>query len=239
MTRKKLPSEINFRNWMSTVRNQKKIGCCSVITVCTALEYLLRRKTGEKNIDLLSPSFVYYNLRQLGRRNPRKDSGATIEEAVHAIQEYGACKEKEWPFNKRELNQRPSTNAYKRAFEDIQHLQYHSLNPDLHEIRSILANGYVVNAGIHTYSSFHSSRTLDTGIVPMPKIKQESYKGGHAILIIGYNDEKKQFLFQNSWGTHVGRSGYFFLPYKYILDARLCCELLVITDIDQNEKAVD
>lgn len=40
--------------------------------------------------------------------------------------------------------------------------------------------------------------------------------GGHAMCIIGYDDEKfgGAFLVQNSWGENWGKAGYFWLPYE-------------------------
>ena len=39
-----------------------------------------------------------------------------------------------------------------------------------------------------------------------------SYLGGHAILIVGYDDVGKYFIAKNSWGTSWGRGGSSTLP---------------------------
>ncbi len=53
--------------------------------------------------------------------------------------------------------------------------------------------------------------------------------GGHAIVAVGYDNNKKiknatsgketkgAFLIRNSWGTGWGDSGYGWLPYEYVL----------------------
>ncbi|HEY9736464.1 MAG TPA: C1 family peptidase, partial [Trichocoleus sp.] len=39
----------------------------------------------------------------------------------------------------------------------------------------------------------------------------------HAVLAVGYDDERRAFLFQNSWGESWGTEGYGWLPYEYVL----------------------
>ncbi|EQC45824.1 papain family cysteine protease [Bacteriovorax sp. BSW11_IV] len=44
----------------------------------------------------------------------------------------------------------------------------------------------------------------------------EIFCAGHAILLVGYDDVKKQFLFKNSWGPKWGQEGYGVIGYDYI-----------------------
>ena len=43
------------------------------------------------------------------------------------------------------------------------------------------------------------------------KYKGDEYVGGHAIAIIGYNENG--FIIRNSWGERYGDKGYAILPY--------------------------
>ena len=40
--------------------------------------------------------------------------------------------------------------------------------------------------------------------------------GGHAILLIGYNDAEEYFIVKNSWGTKWGEEGYFKIAYSEV-----------------------
>ncbi|KJU84268.1 protein containing Peptidase C1A, papain [Candidatus Magnetobacterium bavaricum] len=40
--------------------------------------------------------------------------------------------------------------------------------------------------------------------------------GGHAILLVGYNDSGSYFIVKNSWGDNWGESGYFKIAYSEI-----------------------
>jgi C1A family cysteine protease len=70
--------------------------------------------------------------------------------------------------------------------------------------------------GMSVYESFESLQVKRTGVVPMPK-PNERLLGGHAVLVISYRDESQSFIVRNSWGATWGRSGYFFLPYDYLM----------------------
>jgi C1A family cysteine protease len=72
-----------------------------------------------------------------------------------------------------------------------------------------------------------SEKTMKTGIVPMPT-SRDYLLGGHAVMLVGYDDSTKRFTMMNSWGTKVGKEGYFEIPYEYILDKNLCQELWCI-----------
>jgi hypothetical protein len=40
-------------------------------------------------------------------------------------------------------------------------------------------------------------------------------KGGHAMLVVGYDDSKKAFKLLNSWGTNWGDHGYTWVDYEF------------------------
>ena len=40
-----------------------------------------------------------------------------------------------------------------------------------------------------------------------------SFQGGHAVLLVGFDDAKQAFKVKNSWGTGWGENGYFWIGY--------------------------
>ena len=78
-----------------------------------------------------------------------------------------------------------------------------------------LADGYPFIFGFAVYESFESQKVVRTGVVPMPR-KAERMLGGHAVLAVGFDQQKKRFLVRNSWGEKWGQKGYFTMPYKYL-----------------------
>ncbi|WP_413560922.1 C1 family peptidase [Bdellovibrio sp. HCB209] len=40
--------------------------------------------------------------------------------------------------------------------------------------------------------------------------------GGHAILLVGYDDERRIFMFKNSWGPEWGNAGYGYVTFDHV-----------------------
>ena len=92
--------------------------------------------------------------------------------------------------------------------------------------------------GIQIFESFESDSVAQTGIVPMPN-SDEKCLGGHAVVVIGYDDNFKTGLFshkephyevRNSWGTEWGDHGHFWIPAKYIEDTLFGTDAWTIRD---------
>ena len=94
---------------------------------------------------------------------------------------------------------------------------YQNIAQTLPALKSCLASGLVAVIGISVYSSFESATVAKTGIVPLPK-PTESLLGGHAVLLVGYDDVKSRWICMNSWGSTWGRLG-------------TCVFLLVLIDL--------
>lgn len=87
-------------------------------------------------------------------------------------------------------------------------------------MKACLASGspFVFTFGI--YSGAESPEAAKTNVMPVPK-KGETFVGNHAVMAVGYEEERQQFIVRNSWGPKWGMAGYFWLPYAYATDAKL------------------
>ena len=89
--------------------------------------------------------------------------------------------------------------------------------------------------GIPLYESFFSWSTAETGWVTIP-IPGEAIVGRHAMVVVGYDDDRRLFLVRNSWGPHWAHmndkefNGHAWIPYEYI--SRFCDTGATLTDIN-------
>ena len=94
-------------------------------------------------------------------------------------------------------------------------------------MKGCLASGFPFVFGFTVYESFESNAVASSGIVPMPA-PNEKIVGGHAVVLVGYNDAVDRFRVRNSWGTRWGQKGYFEMPYLYVTSGSLASDFWVV-----------
>lgn len=229
-----LPSawSMRSRKLCGAIDDQKNLNSCSANTIAKAMEIDVLRTT-KKKLDL-SRLFIYYNTRAL-EGNANQDSGISyMRNGLLAIKQYGSPVESFWPYSNLQdrFKVKPSAKAYELAkqfcFLDN---NIRALQQDPIVFKTLLSNDLPIVYGMLLYDSFMSRTTAQTGIVPMPDTSRESIVGGHAVILVGYNDATQMFLGMNSWGPKWGDNGFFHIPYQYILDPSLCWDFYSIKSI--------
>lgn len=159
----------------------------------------------------ISARYIYYVARQ-AEGTLSIDGGSVIKDAIGSLEKHGAVEEDVWPYKAGEYAAKPPAAVEKAPRWMI--TQTKSLK-GLDEIKSALANDGPVVAGIEVYQEIQSPQTAKTGMVPLPQ-KNSQVAGGHAVVLVAYDEQKKRFKFANDWGTGWGDGGYGYLPEEYI-----------------------
>lgn len=223
-----LPPSVDLRSKCPPVYDQSDQGSCTANAIAGAYEFDLLRQ----GITDFTPSrdYIYYNERTI-EGTIAYDSGASISDSVKAIQEYGICPETMWDYERAHLFGKPTADCYAYG---LQHKQITAIKVANQIIPSIikmeLAAGNPVIFGFTVYESFESDAVAKTGIVPMPQ-PNEQIVGGHAVMIVGYDDSKECVIVRNSWGADWGDKGYFYMPYKYVTNINLAADFWSIRAI--------
>lgn len=230
-----LPARVDLTasNAFPAVYDQGDLGSCVAQAVAAAIEYEMRKRPNDPSIaDFLernltfTPSrlFIYYGAREL-LGTIHEDSGSMIRDAMKVVYNLGAPRESGWPYAERRFAQKPPSSQYKWApYHKI--TSYRSVPVDVNAIRSALAQGFPVVFGVAIFNSFYSSRRGD---IPMPG-PREAMLGGHAMLMVGYDDATQRFKFRNSWGTSWGNKGYGTIPYGYAGSRQFGGDYWLLTD---------
>lgn len=58
----------------------------------------------------------------------------------------------------------------------------------------------------------------------------DPHLGGHALVLVGYDDTEQTFVVRNSQGVSWGANGYGYIPYAYVLNAMLARDFWVVHD---------
>jgi len=223
-----LPSMIDLANPIVPILNQGQLGSCTANAIASC-HYFEQIKQDAKEKFTPSRLFIYYNEREM-EGTVKQDSGAQIRDGMKSVATLGVCPETEWKYDVTKFTKKPLKSCYTHAAKH-QVMLYASVIQSLDDMRSCLASGFPFVFGFSVYDSFESDIVARTGIVPMPA-RNESLLGGHAVLAVGYNDQRKMFKVQNSWGSGWGDKGFFYLPYSFISNPSLASDMWKITLIE-------
>lgn len=207
---KPVPPQVDLTKEIPFVRDSGQEGSVVGQALATALEDQIFRATGEHR--RISARHIYFLARDEGGFGTKSDSGALIKDGVKALSTKGAVEESVWPYRAGEFASDPPAGveqARKFKITDAQPLS------GLAEIKRSLNGVGVLVAGISLFESSMTPEVGKTGIVKMPKVKEQTV-GGHAVCLIGYDDAKKLVKFVNSWGAGWGDKGFGYLPYDYV-----------------------
>lgn len=220
-----LPSVVDLESQMPEIIDQSDLGCCT--TCATGAAYTFdQMKQKEKNPFPVSRLKLYYD----ERTDKDNDTGASISDCVRTTHEIGVVDEHLYPYDTSKFRERPPQNLYDISQKHKAN-QYRRAIQNLQQLKATLAQGLPIIFGTTIYESFESETVAKTGMVPYPNTRGEQCLGGHALLIVGYDENKKCFKIRNSWGKNWGLNGYFYMPYNYICDPNLTNDMWVISSV--------
>lgn len=219
--------KVDLRNVKVPIYNQGELGSCTANAVCGAFQY----DQMIQNLENFMPSrlFVYWNERNM-EGTVSTDSGAMLRDGIKSLAKYGVCPETMWPYDIEKFRNKPTDECYKDALHH-QAMKYSRVERSLNQMKQCLLDGYPFVFGIKVYSSFESEETSKNGVVTMPKMGEDEL-GGHALVCVGFKDNKKQFIFRNSWGESWGDNGYGYIPYEYLLNENLASDFWAIQSVE-------
>jgi C1A family cysteine protease len=225
---------VDLRSQCPKVYDQLSCGSCTAQSIAGAYEFD-EMKEQEKHIFTPSRLFIYYNERKM-EGSIGEDAGAMIRDGIKSINVDGICPESMWEYNISKFSVEPPKEAYESA-KHHKCVEYKRVAQTLPQLKQCLIEGFPFVFGMMVYESFESHDVSTTGIVPMPQ-PNESLLGGHAVLCVGFDDDKKTFIVRNSWGEKWGDKGYFYLPYEFMSNNDLVSDLWtvrkVVDDVDDS-----
>ncbi|MCB1812448.1 MAG: hypothetical protein KDK04_12130 [Candidatus Competibacteraceae bacterium] len=226
-----VPQQVDLRAYCSAVENQGQIGSCTANAAVGALEYHYLRRDGRS--PELSRLFVYYNARRL-RGSLQQDTGATIPEAMAALLAYGACREELWPYNPMLFAAEPPPHAYQdgKQHEAVHYARVNGIQGVIHA----LADGFPVAFGTYLPARCYQE-AASTGLMPEPTEAERNAtpQGGHAMLIVGYDQHAQHVIVRNSWGEHWGDGGYCKIPFQLITRFSPPDQFWIVAELERSD----
>ena len=213
-------------HYFPEVSNQGSAETCVPDCISTLYYYYTVRQNNFLKFRI-SRLFLYYKVRKLYYKID-DDDGTTIEHCINELKDNGAPPEFIYPYDLRKLNHPPDDESEKLSkfcrclgFECIER----------NKIKLTLANNDPIVCGIRLYKNIDNNPLVDkTGILP-EITDTDIFKGGHSVILVGYDDNTERFKFMNSWGTKWGDNGFGYINYKYIYDEKYSDEFFIFKNI--------
>lgn len=197
-----LPSRFDWRDFdaVSPVVDQGNCGSCWAFAIVAALESTLLVE-GFAMQDLSEQFLVSYSLLNRGCRGGSLWTAAGFAKRIGTVEEtclpYRADGRKfpppcpEWPTDR--------TGA----------VAWHHIPRSIGDLKAAVYEGPVA-AGFYVHEDFYFyQRGIYSHVTGDPV-------GGHAVLIVGWDDEEQCFIAKNSWGPEWGESGFFRIAYTEV-----------------------
>ena len=219
-----LPRTFSLKQYAPLPGDQTDYGTCvawaSAYAARTISESIAlgRRDPAETSLNVFSPVYIYRNIRP---DDPECQMGAAIFWALDLMRDRGAVRmldiERSVAFPRVDLSLYTDSRRYPIAGYVTLFSSEERQKPALitRMVKKSLTEGKPVIIGMNTPNSF-----MEAVNVWHPPEDPGFFYGGHAMCVIGYDDDIAGGAFEviNSWGRKWGNAGYIWVPYAAFVD---------------------
>ncbi|WGH74952.1 C1 family peptidase [Tenacibaculum tangerinum] len=220
-----LPDNYDLSDDMPPVRSQGYQGSCSAWATTYYLksyqEKIQYEYDYESYKDVMSPAFVY---NQANADTCCCDSGSSISKILEILKTKGVNSWEEFPYSDSQCTNLPNETqlelAIKNKIEDYFSLGIPDTNTNpeytlINLIKTLIYDQKPIVIGLDWPNLIFKNH--DTEIIAYSYSENPIVDCGHAVLIVGYDNEMNAFKFVNSWGTDWGNEGYGWIHFDFFL----------------------
>ena len=236
-TKANLPPIFDLKPFCPEIKDQGELYSCvgwsvgyAAMTIEKALSYNIRNKT-IINYNAQSALFVFNQINE-----GHCDRGSKISDAVQFLMNNGNCFAREFDQDINDCQKQASDSlklkAAANAIADFQTL--FGIDADERfktwKVRQSLANRKPVIVGMRVLKNFYQ---LKNARFWWPDKGNTTPAGGHAMVVIGYDDHKGAFQLMNSWGKTWGNQGFIWIKYR---DFGKFCKYAYVLHLDKQKQ---
>jgi len=211
-------TDVDGVDWLMPVRNQSRCGSCAAFGITSMLEIRVKQDLGAPTLEIdLSDSHC------LTCSGGSCDEGITLAQGISTLMNRGLPTEHCAPYTEavgpvgdvtltacdEGCNGRERGRVYLRDVERISFANGEPLDEQVHIMKEALLESPLL-VRMTVWEDFHSYLS---GVYEPLDPDPETARAFHALLLVGYSDERGAWLARNSWGPGWGLDGYLWLAY--------------------------
>ncbi|OFZ37235.1 MAG: hypothetical protein A2504_01020 [Bdellovibrionales bacterium RIFOXYD12_FULL_39_22] len=242
---------VNLREQMPNIKGQGNRGTCSVFAATSIMEFLVQQYEG-RYINL-SEEYNYWVAKKYTLINPLLETYKGVDAlAGYLAMEgytYGSVSELDFPYHYQNRFQSNDPLCIKAedsyvnecfTFEPPENIPLLPYKLKIQYISREEIGNFILaqkRPALINIKWCYDAVDKVTGIIRMPTEADLKNCGGHVITLVGFDSEKKEFIFRNSWGEEWGDHGYGYIPEQYIIDyCETCSRIRHLNDYSENEQ---
>jgi hypothetical protein len=168
--------------------------------------------------ELLSPRFVWMASKETDQYITQpttfiETEGTSLKSALDVARKFGAVRDNVLPFKDGTLYQGDTQSFYALASQ-LKILSYFNVGTNLTNWKTWLATKGPILTRLDVDATWDAA--TDNG-GNMDDYKPNTTRGGHAVAIVGYKQDR--FIVRNSWGTGWGDKGFGYASLAYAQEA--------------------
>jgi len=167
-----------------------------------------------------SPSWLYNQI------NGGVDFGSSPSDAMALLVSKGADTLSSFPYVNGDVTTQPTAGSLEHA-SHFYAKSWSTLAVSEASFKNILAGHNIIVIAFEVLPDYDGLNGSTNAVYDSDA---GSSRGGHANVIIGYNDTMHAFRIMNSWGTGWGDGGYGWIDYSFINNAKLNLSAYVMVD---------
>lgn len=207
------PPKVDLSSLMPPIGDQGQQGSCVAWSIGYGLRGYYVRKMDNADVtkpeNIPSPTYIYNYTNGVAGEPQCLEAGMEMWQALNILKA-GVVSLAELPYNDKKCADIPSVQMQSKAAK-FRIDSWEFIAPDdLSTMKSELAAGNPLAMAMELASSFQEYNT-DHAYTRPPF---ERTDGGHAMVIVGYDDAKQAFRVQNSWGPRWGDHGFIWISYE-------------------------
>lgn len=222
-----LPTEVDLSSYFPRPGNQGRQSSCVgwAISYLKSYQEKVERKWDLNTDDhVFSPSYIYNQIKTA----PGCGGGSNFSDALNLIRKTGHATLRDFPYDETQCTRIPNsfTNQSARQYAIADWRRVNA--QDETEIKTQISAGFPVLIGMMVDEKFSQLAAGDTYAGPPGR-----GRSGHAMVVVGYSEDRKTFKVINSWGESWGDGGFGEISFQaFRANVR---EAFVVQDIVTNK----